>query len=113
VNRSLKNAILILMLALVPLRALAAVTVGDCAVAQYGTAASETMDHAAPHEHGGAPHSQGDAKHDHEHCASASFVASAELLPLPTQAASDCVVQRERFAAGFVPDHLDPPPLAL
>ena len=112
-NRSLKNAILILMLALVPLRALAAVTVGDCAVAQYGTAASETMDHAAPHEHGGAPHSQGDAKHDHEHCASASFVASAELLPLPTQAASDCVVQREPFATGFVPDHLDPPPLVL
>ena len=94
------------MLALVPLRAFAAVTVGDCAVAQHGA--------AGEHDHGGMPHHpDGDAKHDHEHCASASFVASATLLPFPAQVTSDRVAQRERFAAGFVPDQLDPPPLAL
>lgn len=107
-SRKLKTVVLLLLLALMPLRAFASVTVGDCAVAQHGAA-----DEAVEHDHDGTPHSHGDAKHDHEHCASTSFVASAMSLPLPAQAASGRVAQHEHFAAGFVPDHLDPPPLAL
>ncbi len=90
-----------------PLRVLAAVTVGDCAISQQ-----ETADHGT-HTHHGTPHSHGDGGHDHDHCASASFVAPAPLFPLALRVASDRLAQRERFAVGFVPDQLDPPPLAL
>jgi hypothetical protein len=102
VNCSLKNAILILLVALVPLRAVEA----DAAT-----------DHAASHDHDSALHPHGDANHDRcnacaEHCASASVVTSGELQ-LPSPADADRVARGEGFAAGFVPDHLDPPPLAL
>src|SRR5438128_392115 len=89
VNCSLKNAILILMVALVPLRAMAAVTVGFCAMSQHAPVqAYAATDHAAPHEHDRALHPHGNANHDRcdacaEHCASASVVASGEL-PLPS-----------------------------
>jgi hypothetical protein len=108
--RNAKTLLVLLMLVLVPLRAFAAITVGDCVVAQHG-AAGESAD-SGPHDEGAPPHSHGDAQHDHEHCASASFVAPAMLLALSAQAAANRVAQREHFAAGFVPDQLDPPPLA-
>src|SRR5437899_12483546 len=107
-SRRLKTIVVLLMLALMPVRALATVTVGDCAVTQH-----DAMDHASSHEHGSTTHSHGGGHDEHQHCASASFVASATLLPLPSQVASDRVVEPEYFAAGFVPDHLDRPPLAL
>lgn len=91
-----------LMVVLLPLRALAAVTIGDCAAGQHGAA----------HQHEAQDHDHG-STHDHEHCASASFVASAGPLPLAGPSAPDRVTQRSRLAASFVPDHLDPPPLSL
>jgi hypothetical protein len=116
VNCSLKNAILILMVALVPLRAVAAVTVGFCAMSP-AVQANAATGHAASHEHDSALHPHGDVNHDRcdacaEHCASASVVTSGEL-PLPSPAGAGRVARGEGFAAGFVPDHLDPPPLAL
>ena len=118
VNCSLKNAILVLMVALVPLRAVAAVTVGFCAMSQHAAVqANAATDYAASHEHDSALHPHGDANHDRcdacaEHCASASVVTSGEL-PLPSPAGAGRVARGGGFAAGFVPDHLDPPPLAL
>ena len=109
-NRAAQIVVVVVMLALLPLRALAAVAIGDCAMGQHG-AAHQHDAHDPGHD--GAPHPHDDAKHDHEHCASASFVASESALPLPVPAASDRVTQPSRFSAGFVPDHLDPPPLAL
>jgi hypothetical protein len=103
VSRKLKTIVVLLMLALLPLRALAALTIGDCAVTHH--------EHA--HDGGGTAHSQGSDYDEHEHCASASFVASAASLPLAAPVAADRVTRHEPFAAGFVPDHLDPPPLAL
>ena len=96
----------LVVLALLPMRALAAVAVGDCAVAHHD-AAGHTH-----HDGSGGAHSNGDT-HDHEHCASASFLACAALLASPAQTACDRVTRHEPFAAGFVPDHLDPPPLVL
>jgi len=96
------------MLALMPLRALATVTVGFCAMHHHGSA---SMDHA----NDGTTH--GDSNNDHcdscvEHCASASVVVSADL-PSPPAAGAHRIVKSERFGAGFVPDPLDPPPLSL
>jgi len=116
VNCALKNAILILMVALVPLRAVAAVTVGFCAMSQHAAVqADAATDHAASHEHDSALHPHGDGDRCDacaEHCASASVVTSSELS-LPSPASAGRVARGEGFAAGFVPDHLDRPPLAL
>ena len=118
VNCSLKNAILVLMVALVPLRAVAAVTVGFCAMSQHASVQADAATvHVASHEHDSALLAHGDANHDRcnacaEHCASASVVTSGELQ-LPSPAGADRVARGGEFAAGFVPDHLDPPPLAL
>ena len=102
-SRKLKTIVVLLMLALLPVHALAAITVGDCAVTH----------HEQGHDDSGTAHSHGSGHDEHEHCASASFVACATPLTLPPQSASDRVTRREPFAAGFVPDHLDPPPLGL
>jgi hypothetical protein len=96
------------MLAALPLRALAAVTIGFCAIHHASNAAESGHDHAGT--------SHGDRQHDEcnacvEHCASASFFAPAEL-PLPTAARANAIGRPERFAVGFVADPLDPPPLA-
>ena len=118
VNCSLKNAILTLMVALVPLRAVAAVTVGFCAMSQHASVQADAATiHVASHEHDSPLHPHGDANQDRcnacaEHCASASVVTSDEL-PLPSPAGADCVARGVEFAGGFVPDHLDPPPLVL
>ena len=112
VSRRIKIALLALLLVLVPLRAMAEMTIGFCAFPHHDSAAGAgaAADHgAAHHEHGKTPDSNGAG----DHCASVSFLASAAPLSLPAAAAADLVVRGERFAAGFVPDHLDPPPLAL
>ena len=100
------------MLAMLPLRALATLTVGFCAMhghASGGIAAEHG------HDHDGAPH--GDSKHDQcnacvEHCSSASVIAPA-ALPLPVAVGANRIVSGEQLAAGFVADQLDPPPLTL
>ena len=106
-SRKFKYAVLLLLVALMPLRALATVTVGFCAMHDHGAASVD-------HDHDGAPHG---ASHDQcdscvEHCASASVVAAVDL-PSAAPAGSHRIVTPEHFAAGFVPDPLDPPPLSL
>jgi len=109
VSRKLKTAVLLLLLALMTLRALATVTIGFCAMQHHGSA---NMD--AAHDDDGAPH--GDGNHDQcdscvEHCASAAVVVPA-ALPSPAAAGAQRILTADRFAAGFVPEQLDPPPLA-
>ena len=101
----LKLIILLLMLALVPLRAFTAVAVGDCAIGQHGA--------AHVHDHGGSAHSHDEPQHDHEHCAGASFVSSVSAFPLAVPASSARMEQRRPHLVGFVADHLDPPPLIV
>lgn len=106
--RKLKSLLVVLMLALVPIQALAVVAAADCAVTHH----HEQGTHQAPHDEGALGHSH-DGTHDsqHEHCASASFVATATVLLLPGAPACERAAGRAPFAAAFIPDHLDPPPL--
>lgn len=110
VMQKLKLLLVVLMLALVPIRALGVVTDGECAVTHH----HEHGTHQAPHDEGPPSHSH-DGTHDsqHEHCASASFVATEAVLLLPAAAASERAAGRAPFAAAFIPDHLDPPPLRV
>ena len=113
-SRKFKTAVVLVVLALMPLRALATVTIGFCAMHPHGSPALD-VGHGHSDDHDGAPH--GDGNHAPcnscvEHCASASVLVSADL-PLAAATASDRIVLDERFAAGFVPEQLDPPPLVL
>jgi NAD-dependent dihydropyrimidine dehydrogenase PreA subunit len=106
------------MLALVPLRGIAAVTVGLCAAGKQENLfqALATHDHGS-HQHQQAPGSDPDPKVDcnacAEHCSSAAVVVPAVALAPSSAAGSDRVALPQCFAAGHVPEHLDPPPLAL
>jgi len=114
VNRKLSTVVLVLMLALLPLRALAAVTSGFCAFAHpHGSAAP--ADHADHSPHDGSPaHGHGEAPCSScvEHCSSAPFAplhAPAKVAEAP---AGEHSLLYQRSVAGFIPDPLDPPPLA-
>lgn len=116
VTRTLKTALVILMLALVPIRAVAAVTTGFCAFAhEHGTPAHHASQAHGSHEHDAPSHSHDTSPCSScaEHCSSAFFTTSAAPITLFTAPSAQPRVLQERFAAGFVPDHLDPPPLVL
>lgn len=109
--RTLKTALLLLMLALVPIRGLAAATTGFCTFAhpQAGTAA-----------HGGHDSHEGYAPgHGHdsdcgtcgEHCSSAAFAPSARFATFIDGVAEERLVLAARPLAGFIADQLDRPPL--
>jgi hypothetical protein len=46
------------------------------------------------------------------HCGSGSFVGSSVLVPMLAQFVESGIAHAERSAPAFIPDHLDPPPLA-
>lgn len=103
------------LLALVPLRALASVTIGFCAATHPGAAQAQVdHDHAA-HAHGEVPDPEpkADCNSCVEHCTSASVLLPALPATLAGALSAERVVMAEYFAAGHVPEHLDPPPLAL
>ncbi|TAK88074.1 MAG: hypothetical protein EPO20_01165 [Betaproteobacteria bacterium] len=110
-KRALKLLLVCAMLALIPLRGIAAMTGGICAAGDHGGAVQAHADHG----HGVQ---QGDG-HNHdcsncaEHCAGFAFVPHVAPAALPDFSGAEQVVALERFAAGHVPEHLDPPPLAL
>jgi len=107
VSRALKIAVFLLMLFLLPLRTVAAATVGLC---DFGPQDSFTQNDGA-HDHGATHHHHGPA--DGEHCGSASFAAPATASPIACPAPAERIASGNRFAVGFVPEHLDPPPLVL
>jgi len=103
------------LLALVPLRALASVTIGFCAATHPGAAQAQVdHDHAA-HAHGEAPDPEPNADCNScvEHCTSASVLLPALPATLAGTFGTERAVLPAYFAAGHVPEHLDPPPLAL
>jgi hypothetical protein len=116
VKRTATFFVVLALLALVPLRALASVTVGFCAATQPRAAQAQ-----ADHDHGGAqthgeahdPESNADCNACVEHCTSASVLLPALPATLAGAFGAERVAMAEYFAAGHVPEHLDPPPLAL
>jgi hypothetical protein len=117
VNRILKLVAIALLLAVIPLRALAAVTVGFCAMGQHPEmpAHADAHDASSHHPHGHAPQSDNapDCSMCAEHCSSASFAVPAIFETVFAAHRSARIALGESFSAGFVPEHLDPPPLAL
>lgn len=111
-SRTTKALVIVLLLAIVPLRGLAAVTVGFCAMGHHDSAPA-VHDHDGPDYHGHEPVGGTDCSICVEHCSSASFAVPAPLETFVSVQRSGRIVLGEHFAAGFVPDHLEPPPLAL
>jgi hypothetical protein len=115
----LKILVVLTLLALLPLRALAAVTIGFCALSDQNAAVHLHAEHADRSSHHGdtSPESQTGANPDcnvcAEHCTSASFAVPDVITAFLVGTGSDRTPHGERLAAGFVPEHLDPPPLAL
>jgi hypothetical protein len=108
----LETALLLLLLALVPIRALAAATTGFCAFAHQHGAEHAAQGHAS-HDHGGPVHSHDDSPCSScvEHCSSAAFAPSAEPVALAHSRAPERSTLQQASPPGFIADPLDPPPL--
>jgi hypothetical protein len=101
VNRLLNIVLVVLLLALVPLRGLAAAAHGHCGDASPEYAqAQDDASQSSTHDDGGG-----------EHCAGMSAIPSVSLS-LPGDRSEERSRHGERFVIGFIPEHLDPPPLA-
>ena len=102
------------MLALLPVRAMAAVT-GFCAFAhEHGAAATEAA-HAHDVHGKDAPkssHGKSPCSSCVEHCSSAAFAPAVTAAVFARPSSSEPFLLHERSVAGFIADHLDPPPLA-
>lgn len=120
VPRNLKTLLLVLMIALLPLRGLAAVTVGLCAAGHSDQAVAVQGDHG----HGAASnahHGSGDSPAKSatptcsscvEHCSGAAFAPHAPQAVHAPAVAYDRIFLAERVAPAFITDQLDRPPLA-
>ena len=103
--RRLQSALLIVLLLLMPFRAIAAMSMEHAPAALQG----ETV-----HAHDCCDQQDGDSSvpcAEHDCCA--TFIATAAAVPLPALAGTLPIQIGVQLTAGFVPEHLDPPPLAL
>ena len=119
-SRMLRTLIVVLLAALLPLRAVAAVTIGYCAAGHQDMAVAVHGDHG----HGAESHAQhgGDEQPAKpatpscsicvEHCSGAAFAPSANQAMNASAVARDPILLAERPAPAFFPDQLDRPPLA-
>jgi hypothetical protein len=100
---------MLVLAAVLPLRAVAAVTIGFCPADHQGAAVEV---HAA-HDHGA--HGQ-PAKHHcgtcAEHCSSAAFAPSAAQPVIGMAITESSAPRAEPVAPAFISDQLDRPPLA-
>ncbi len=115
--------VVLLLVGVLPLRAAAAALPVLC-LEGHAQAASEANDPGDHEEHGAAqPHPEGPAgdanqlNHDcgfcAKHCHGASFVLASDRPSVLVRPTVDAVPFDAWRNAGFVPDHLDRPPLAL
>jgi len=120
VKRLSRLLLLVLLLAALPLRALAGELMALCEGHHGGAAAAE--DHA--HEHGSSHHDDsGDRDGGPAHaaavcsicascCAGATLAPDAPLAVLLRATGSERIIFFYRRPSGFVPEHFDRPPLA-
>jgi hypothetical protein len=100
-----KILLLALIVALLPLRSMAALMAGSCALGQDGAAVAQSMAHSEDSQ-------AGSPKAD-THCPTAVFILTAAPAPLSARSHERGIALVERSAPAFVPDKLDRPPLAL
>ena len=113
----LRTLVVLFLAALLPLRAMAAVTVGFCAMGHTDQVVSVHGDHG----HGAASHAQhgsDDAPATStcgscvEHCSGAAFAPHVPQAVHAPVIAYDRIILAERVAPAFIPDQLDRPPLS-
>lgn len=113
--RALKLFAVVVLVALMPLRAVAGVTIGSCASGHQGmaVAAQEAQGGQAAHEHvWPAKPVESSCNICAEHCSSAACTTQAEPAADVQPAVLDRTTFAERYAPAFFPDQLDRPPLA-
>ena len=113
--RRSRTALLVVLALLMPLRGMAAASMAFApapaqeAPAHAGGGCHHEEEQQQP-SHSGSTHSCASCA---EHGCCASVIVAAPPSMTPPAACGPRIVPGERFAAGFVPEHLDPPPLAL
>jgi dienelactone hydrolase len=118
--RALRTLTVLLLAFLLPLRAVASVTIGYCAAGHQELAVAAHGDHgqvSGSHaRHGGDEQPAKPATPSCsicvEHCSGAAFAPSADQAVSAPAVAQDPVLLAERVAPAFFPDQLDRPPLA-
>jgi hypothetical protein len=100
-----KILLLAVIVALLPLRSMAALMAGSCAAAQEESALAQST---VPAQDSGVDFGNADT-----HCPGTAFLANAAETPLLASSDGRGVVLVERTGPAFVPDKLDRPPLAL
>ena len=116
--RALKFLAVLVLVAILPLRAVASVTIGFCASGHHGEAA-----HASAPAHGAEGHAHhGDAPPEKpvesscnvcaEHCSSAAFAVPVVPLTEAQPAGRDRTSLAAFASPLHIPDQLDRPPLA-
>lgn len=117
---ALRTLVIVLLAALLPLRALAAVTTGYCAAGHQDMTVAAHGDHghgAASHAHYGsddppAKPATPSCSSCVGHCSGAAFAPHAPQAVHAPAIAYDRIILAERVAPAFVPDQPDRPPLA-
>ena len=118
--RALRTLVVLLLAALLPLRAAAVVTIGYCAAGHQDVAVAAHGDHgqgAGTHaEHGGGDQPVKPATPSCsicvEHCSGAAFAPSASQAVDAPAVALNPIFLAERGAPAFIADQLYRPPLA-
>ncbi|MDH4093370.1 MAG: hypothetical protein OEV81_01125 [Betaproteobacteria bacterium] len=117
----LKLAVVLTLMALMPLRAVAGATIGFCpsghedmAVAAQATGHAHDAGQHAHHGHGeGAPSQPADSSCNIcvEHCSSAAFAPAMDAALAAQPVAGESIDAATPGTAVFFPDRLDRPPL--
>ena len=118
--RSLKALVVLLLIALMPVRAMAGVTMGFCATGHQDMAAAHgghARDAVTGHEAQDVEHAPVKPGAQRcsicvEHCSNASLAVSAERFAASVAVEAVSHPRAERAAPAFVPDQPDRPPLA-
>lgn len=120
-RRLLKTLAILVLVVLMPLRAVASVTVGVCATGHGETPVAAHSDHGHGHDAGGhAHHAPEDTSKSSaptcsscvEHCSGAAFAPAAEAAVAAPVIDGGQILFAGRIAPAFFPDQLDRPPLA-
>lgn len=111
----LKLFAVVILVALMPLRAVAGITIGFCASGHQDMAVAAHASHGEHAQHGhGAPAKPVESSCNicAEHCSSAAFATPAEPAAGFPLAVRDRTTFAQRHAPAFFPDQIDRPPLA-
>ena len=109
--RALRTLVLLLLVAVLPLRAMAAVTIGFCAMGHEDSVVAAHAHHDGDDQP--AKPATPSCSICIEHCSNAAVAPSAARAVVSPAVAQDRIFLAERVAPAFISDQLDRPPLAL